>query len=726
MKRLFGAFLLIWACLEVFGQAKLSPNTKIYLSALSNRVEAMSAVPGMDKAEEYISAYIHITTDFNSSALEAIGVQVNQRVADILTVRIPTDKIQELAGIEGISYIQVAVPVRPMMDKVRPAIGVDKVQEGEGLSFPFYGEGVVVGVIDSGFDYTHPDFYDWNRENLRIKRVWEQSYTEGTPPEGFSYGGELKTQEEILNASGDVTTNSHGTHVAGIAAGADKQDNDFYGVAGEADIVLVSMGTKTENNVNLSDAIAYIYKYAESVGKPCVINMSLGTQAGPHDGTSTFDVIADALQGEGRLLVGSVGNFGGGKFHVRRTFTSPEDEPLKTFVDFKSLSARNVGGDIEIWGESGMDFSVEIFTYNLTSDKKVDSKTVVSSPANEDTGEYSLNRALGKIVVSSEVSPLNQKPHVILSSQLTGFSAGHVWGLQVIPHSKGVIHIWADDVFVELTSNNKAGWADGDNVSSLAEIGGTGKNIISVGAFVTRNSYQREGEEKTYTLKETVDDIASFSSLGPTADGRIKPEITAPGCYVVSAVSSKDATLGSLDLARTGIWNDINYYYAYMQGTSMAAPVVAGVVATWLQANPTLTPDAVRAILKKTSTQDANTGVLPAEGNSTWGYGKINAYNGLKESLLMASSIQEKTETLPVAVLTKQNVREYSLLFPAGASRISYTVYSACGQVMQIRQFPFVNIAEEILIDLSAYSCGVYLILVETAKGNMFYKVVLE
>ena len=704
------------------GQSKLSPYTQKYLVNQSGEVNATRA-----GTVEYVPAYIHVTPDMDLSVLEELGVKTNLHLSDIVTAQIPSNRIQDVAALDQVTYIQVAVPVHPMMDKVRPAVGIDKVQSGEGLTGGFFGKGVVVGIIDAGFDYTHPDFYDWERKSLRIKRVWEQNYTEGTAPEGFSYGGEFKTQEEILSAAGDVTTNSHGTHVAGIAAGADKLGNDYYGVAGDADIVLVSMGTKADNNVNLSDAIAYIYKYAESVDKPCVINMSLGTQSGPHDGTSTFDVIADQLQGEGRLLVGSVGNFGGGKFHTGKTFTSAQDDPLRTFVDFKfTLSTDKAGGDVEIWGEPGFDFSVEIFTYDLSNQKKADVVTINMSSVEDTPQEYTLKGASGKILVFSEISPLNDKPHVMFSSQITGLRARYALGMEIIPHAAGSVNIWADDTYLALTSKDMEGWADGDNSSSLAEIGGTGKRIISVGAYVSRNSYQKEGSDKTFTLDETMDAIASFSSMGPTADGRIKPEITAPGCYIVSAVSSHDTSLGNLDIARYGTWNDANYYYAYMQGTSMAAPVVTGVMATWLQADPKLTPEQVRNILKKTALRDTHTGVLPEEGNSTWGYGKIDAWNGIKEVISQLSSIQEISETVPPVMLINKGKNEYNLLFTREATGVSYAIYSAYGQLVQMQHIPSVHAAEEVSLGQMSFPKGMYVIKIGAGKWQSTHKVVIE
>ena len=164
---------------------------------------------------------------------------------------------------------------------------------------------MVIGIIDCGVQLDHINFYDKDG-NLRIKRVWNQPINTGTPPEGYSYGSEYKTEEEIKTAQYDDTYETHGCHVLGIAAGSYKENN-FHGVAPETDIVVVSYNYNDQSIEwnSISDGLKYIYDYADSVNKPCVVNISLGDVYGPHDGCSILDQVCDALQGEGKLLVGN-------------------------------------------------------------------------------------------------------------------------------------------------------------------------------------------------------------------------------------------------------------------------------------------------------------------------------------------------------------------------------------------------------------------------------------
>ena len=635
MLRLLIIIMLACCGASVSAQSKLSVYARKLMAGRAGAAQlaVRASAPGR------VPAYIHLTPDADLSALGRMGVEVNLRAGSVVTARIPAGSLAAVSALDCVEYVQTAVPVRQMMDLVRPGIGADRVLSGEGLPGAYSGRGVVVGIIDSGFDYTHPNFYDDASGELRIRRVWEQGYDGGTPPEGFTYGSEFDTPDEILAAEGDVTSNSHGTHVAGIAAGADNTLG-YAGIAPGADIVLVSMdGAGTDNNVNLSDAIAYIYDYAEAEGKPCVINMSLGNQSGPHDGTSTFDVLADAMQGPGRIIVGSVGNFGANRLHASKTFAGGAPDTLRTFVDYKNgLSPQTAGGDIEIWGEPGMELTVNVMTYNTSRLSVGEVMTVSTAADGPAEAQAELRNAVGEMMAFAEISPLNGKPHVLVSSAITGLRSGYAIGLEVVSESAGSVNVWADGTSVALTDNGLDGWADGDNDMSLAEIGGTGGKIISVGAYVTRESLDTENMGVVET-GETVGGIASFSSTGPTADGRMKPDVTAPGCYVVSSVSSNDGALSSYPIAGYYEWDGANRYYAYMQGTSMASPVVAGVVATWLEANPALSPDDVRGILRSTSITDGFTGDISGTGDSTWGYGKIDAWGGIKEAISLASGI---------------------------------------------------------------------------------------
>ena len=180
---------------------------------------------------------------------------------------------------------------------------------------------------------------------------------------------------------------------------------------------------------------------------------------------------------------------------------------------------------------------------------------------------------------------------------------------------------------------------------TVSEIGGTGNSIISVGAFNSKSCspmfFNNNNQKCTFDVTSQLFDIADFSSKGPTADGRIKPDITAPGNRIVSSVSRFDSnyifTGGTFnenaeyaDVVSGLTDNTNNWYFAAMEGTSMSAPMATGIIALWLQANPNLNVADIKTILQSTADTDPFTGTGSAIPNNTWGRGKIDAYAGIQ------------------------------------------------------------------------------------------------
>jgi len=689
-------------------------NTK----ALSPRSKSVISVRKAEP-EKTVSAYLTINWQtVDRQALENLGVKVCVVSDNIATVRIPQSKLEDVAEVEGVEYVQVSSPVSQMLDKARAEAGADKAAAGEGLSNPYTGKGVVIGIVDAGFDYTHAAFYDKDG-NLRIKRVWEQA---GTPsgsyvsPEAFGYGIELKTREEIETAGGDIMNNSHGTHVAGIAAGSDGyMDGVLKGVAPDADIVLVSMGETSRDNVNLTNALAYIFSYAEAEGKPCVVNLSLGSHAGPHDGTSTFDVMAGQLQGAGKLIVGSAGNHRSDKFHVTGTFSGSGDAPLNTFVQFKKApSTTNKGGDIEIWGSKGSDFEVWLSAVNTaTGDEKVRQQVYPSDGQGQSVtfGSY----ITGDFFVSSETSPLNGKPHVMLTSGVTNVRYNYAVAISVVPKGSGVVDIWADNTSLGLTDNGLKGFTGQTTESTIAEIGGTAKRIMTAGAYTTRNEYTLFGATTSSTLDETVGDIGSFSSCGPTADGRMKPDVTAPGCFIISSVSSNDKS-GTQMVAYRYSGAQRDNIYGYMQGTSMASPFVAGAAALWLQAYPEMTPEDLAEIVRSTSRHDSFTGT---DAGNDWGWGKIDVYGGLRKCIeKVASGCADITA--PSDCVVRKVGDELRITFLSDGAQADISIVSAGGQTVYHSLCK--PVSGEVRVDISSLPQGIYVLRVDAGNSSKTLK----
>lgn len=717
---ILGATMLL-APASALAQASLSPRTAIAVASptLLKSPAAQAAAVGV--ASSQLSAYV--TIDPTRTSWQQLGVTPIAENANTATVRLTLDALQRLAKQQGVEYIQITSGATQMLNLARQEAGTDQIHKGTDLPQAYTGAGVVVGVVDAGFDYMHAAFRRPSDGALRIKRVWEQSATTldgASAPAKYGYGIELNTPELIEKAQGDSDSNSHGTHVAAIAAGSDAyKDGAYVGNAPDADIVLVALDLNTSTNADISNAVQYIFDYADEVGKPCVVNLSLGNQDGPHDGTSTFDTMTDAMQGPGRLIVGAAGNHRTDAFHIDHTFATSDAAPLRTFVKYKVAPSNSVsGGTIEIWGEKGVDFTVDIAAYSTFNKKDARSTTVYPAEGvtDVDFGKY----ATGTWKVASEVSPLNGKPHVVLTSALTSIRNNYAIALTVTPKTAGRVNIWSDNTYLALESRDIEGFSAPDAASStLCEIGGTGKRILTVGSYTTRNEYTTNGGQQA-TLQETVGDLSSFSSYGPTVDGRMKPNITAPGCFIISAVSNNDAS-GNLMYAEYnenfGRYNQ----YGYMQGTSMASPFVAGIVATWLQAYPQLTPEQLHEIVQNTARKDSFTATAP---DSNWGYGKINALDGLRQCI-------EKQETgcVSVAMPFDGTVRIADgniLLGFARDTQATLGITSMTGNTLFSKPLGKRSAGETLSVAVPQLPKGVYLLSVNTPTATKTFKFVWQ
>lgn len=706
--------------------SKLSPYTSNFITNLKESSKSSNERKALFKSvniqqintQECVSVFIYLADNANLASIEKNGAKINTQLKGIVTAIIPVDKLEAVAALPDVKYLQMGTPISKRMNKARVTSNVEKVQNGLApLNTPFYGKDVVVGIIDCGFEYGHPNFYNANQTALRIKRVWEQRSNYGTSPSAFNYGSEYKTESAILAAQTDTENETHGTHVAGIAAGGDRTNgNTYYGIAGDADIVLVSYGN---SDASIPDAIKYIYDYAETVGKPCVINMSLGTHIGPHDGTSALDEVADQLQGKGRLLVGSAGNEGKRTIHASKTFSKTDSE-LKSFFQLNE----NKKIICDIWGEARKNYTVQLIAYN-TSTKKIIYKGETSNFSR--TERLTSEMGNGKVSISAQTNSRNKKLNIYITSQITSINEDVSLGI-IIRATEGTVNAWAHDSYCNFTNLGLIDYYSGDSESTNGEIGGTGKQIITVGAY-TSNKYFTNLSGSIYGTYEIADNICSFSSKGPTADGRMKPEITAPGSIIVSSISSYDNTYNASNKVKKTTFNGKNYYYGTMSGTSMASPYVTGVLATWLQANPNLTPENVKAIFSKTAINDFYTTNLIPFGNNTWGQGKIDAFTGICKVLDIykkSTSINELLENShPIVIYpAAENSTQINVLFTTSDKNVQIDVFNMNGQKVINKQLNEVSSKQEYSIDLEGVTKGVYIIKVSGNKLNQIAKVV--
>lgn len=616
----------------------------ISLQAQHTLLSPQAAIKALEIREgkcqtEYVHAFVTLAEGADIKALMNYGVKINSTVGNMMTAHIPAKRYNEVVASGLCSYIDLAREVQLHNDLIRDELGIDYIHNGINLPQGFDGTGVVVGVIDVGLYYGHPSFYDTTGSTLRIKRVWQQLDTTGNPPAGFSYGRELTTPEEMLAAVTDRVNQGHGSHVAGMAAGCGAPDGNgrrYRGMAPAADIVMV--GTTMQDD-GVFDGIRYIHEYARSVGKPCVINMSLGSIISSHDGTDAFTLMTENYMQGGTLdsivLMVSAGNEGSTQEHLHHQF-SPTDTMIRTYASYATQD--NFRMVVDCWGDVDDQFSLKLTLNKRTPSNQFnpiaetpffssDVDSVYTFTLTADTSEYQC------FIAISHNNPINQRPEIAVVASKSGRAPmSDIFSLTLKSDSADV-HCWS--LNHDLDNYNDPQFVAGDNEYTVSGVGTNGDAVICVGSYTTRNTRVDENNVASSLTTSDEGGLSFFSSRGPTWDGRTKPDICSPGEYIVSVFSTPYMPYypANLNFDST-VFNGETYYYCLMRGTSMAAPSATGIVALWLQQNPSLSVSDVRSILHSTARQDHRTGNITASGDNNWGWGKINAYGGLPSTMV--------------------------------------------------------------------------------------------
>lgn len=657
MKKTLVLLIMLGLMMSAFSQAKLDYSAKPKSEAIGQSAKGLSAASARflwqlrqaeaatDKSvkeslyaqlqRDYnimqgkISAVIELASDKTPQDLSEYDVTVNTVSGEMVTAMIPVSRFAELAASGICKTIDVGKELQAMMDKARVNLGIDQIHEGTYLPQGYDGSGVIVGIIDVGFEFCHPTLYDVTGTTLRVKRVWNQKDSTGVAPNGFSYGSEYLTEAQMMTARTNDTLQSHGSHVTSIATGCGAPHGDgtaYKGIAPGADIVLVPAIMQTPY---IFDAINYIHSYAQSVGKPCVINMSFGDHMGPHDGsraeerflTSFVEQNPDSI-----VLIASAGNDGSNPIHLKKEFT-PEDTLLTTRLLYDLFQNKN--GEVDIWGDEN--FSVALTLLNNNTYAQVDFTGFLSTGADTSIVINLLSNNNDTLSCNFVLSQMNSYNHRYNASILIGrIPSQHQLILTVRCNTVATIHAWCSKLTFRSTSL-VGGSMTGDSQYTVDGFGTCSDAVISVGAYNTRVSYTTyDGNYNPSSSGYELGNIAPFSSVGPTCDGRVKPDIAAPGRMIVSACNLYDVYEGELvGIYDTIMWNGQIEKYIALSGTSMSSPMVTGIVALWMQHNPSLGTDSVRAILHGTAHNDRYTGNCVSEPSNIWGHGKVNAYGGL-------------------------------------------------------------------------------------------------
>lgn len=617
-----------------------------------------------------------------------------------------------------------------------PKEDIDAIREGTGgLPKKYDGSGVTVGILDMGFDPNHVAFAvsgDISQSRVKAFYTWKNS---------------TFALEDLSGFTTDTRNSYHGTHVAGIAAGGYSgagQYNDgngvrtytampVFGVASNADIVMLGAGGNL-SSAQLKEGAATLTEYAESTGRPMVVNISSGDIKGSHSGSGdgvTGSSLAD-YTGKGPMFCVATGNEGAVKCTVSAGGGDSDDEcsfgipftssQIEFYIYTTPRLKAGVSSEAQINTTMVEPMQIDFIVYDSTTGKICYSRniyeiyqkcvnrgiagstaaTTYSYTANSDFDSWFTSDSYIRVSVCGCVHttpPATMGPPLLndrsewlfsVSTLLKSADGSRYKPGLYIRTQKGEKVFGYTTSFSGMTSHGVGSatstdgsvtypaWRDGSTDGSMSAIA-TLDNVISVGAC---SAVSRLGtlNGNSYSASVQPGEIWPSSSYGMnTSTGERLPHVVAPGYSVVSA-ANRYYDRGYAAFAATAACDGESYNWIHETGTSMASPFVAGTIALWLQADPDMTVDDVKEVLRKTNVYPAGVASLPEddERRLRWGGGMIQPLAGLKYIL-------EKNGTMGIAgtdadsrLLVEQYGREINV-FMAGTDRLTARLYTLDG-----------------------------------------------
>ena len=555
-------------------------------------------------------------------------------------------KAQDLLVLSAQDYVQnfyySISEGRQLNDTMTIHNNILPVQNGDApLMESYSGKDVVMGFIDTGIDIFHPDFIDANGQT-RIMAIWDQTVPDnGTSSYGY---GAVWDSASINNATcthTDAGSTGHGTHVAGIGAGNGLAVNDYRGVAHESELVIVSSNFNAANWLStVVDAVEYIYHVADSLGKPCVINASIGSYLGSHDGSDPYAQTIDSLVNykNGRAFVCAAGNAGFFNWHLEHNVTV---DTTFTWFKYNASSALGYGAVFyEVWADTAdfnnVDFAIGA---NLPSGSFAQRGSTPFYSIQNRLGNYTDTiKAGGNIIAIVDTYGELQDDKYLLqvhmnepdsntynfSFQTTGSGRMDVWS-----------HAWfgtSDYVSTGLPTPGvlpeMVHYVLPDSAKTTTSSFTCSPTVITVANMTNRSSYLDVDTIMRYSTN-TPGNRATSSSIGPDRIGNVKPDITATGDWTLGA--NPAAVIAAAMASTPNNRAKVAYggYHRRNGGTSMASPVVAGVAALYLEKCPNASMSEIKNAILNTAKTDGFTGTVP---NPLYGYGKVDGMAAMLNS----------------------------------------------------------------------------------------------
>ncbi|HWY13086.1 MAG TPA: S8 family serine peptidase, partial [Bacteroidia bacterium] len=602
-------FLACFFCLSAYSQKNLS-------NALKSRIQ--------NKTLPSANFDVLIVGDIQKliAAEKTLGIKVKYYANNVACVNANVSSIGALIENKIAKYVEYIEPnKRPLNDTMQIRNRIRPVKLGTTpLTAAYDGTGMIVGIIDSGCDFNHPDFKDASG-NTRINFIWDQTVaTPTTIPMPFGYGQEWTAAQ--INGGfcthTDVAYYGHGTGVTGTAAGNGLASSSHEGVASKAEIIVVALDFNRPGPT-IADAVQYIVTKATAAGKPFVINASVGDYYGSHDGTNSEAQLINGLISNipGRAMVVAAGNAGNVKFHTQNIVTPADTnftwlQPTGTVYYWLYADTNNIKNVKYSVGANSPNYNdlgrIGFKNYNYCFSLKTDT----------------LKNGSNRIGIVESSASVNTFGVYELYIKVTPDSANYLWRIE--SNGTGKYDAWNFDFvssglptaaqYPKITKYIKP-----DTIQSICSSFQCSDDIITVANYINLKKYW-DVTNTLQTIPETCGELSNNSSAGPTRDGRVKPEVAASGGAIFTClVISMQANLISTNPTAVAQGS----FHVASGGTSASSPVVAGLATLFMQAHPTFTNKQIRQAIINCTYSDAFTGSsLP---NYKWGYGKLDGFS---------------------------------------------------------------------------------------------------
>ncbi len=684
-----------------------------------------------------------------ASDIAALGYEVVSDFGDMLIVSIPLNRVEAFAALDEVYSVSFGTQSFPMLDVARQQTGVDAAQAGtaEGLNgISYTGKGVICGLYDTGLDPNHPAFKTAEGTS-RVKGVYVlRGYAEGSV-QCTSY----TTPQQIASFTTEDEHETHGTHVLGCMAGSNgiignfgevnasggvtavsDQAIPYYGSAINSDLLV---GCGDFYDASILAGVDKIVNEAIASGKPAVVNLSLGNNSGSHDENDHASKILDRL-GEKAIICIAAGNEGQNNMSITKKFGGISGKVLKTFITPIRTPKNQLSYTAQFWSNNTDPFTCSVILYSKLDGGKIVKELTV--PANGGSVTFDSNvpefaaSYTGSLRAYGSVDREANRYCVTLTGNYQQTGSDLYIGINITAGEQMLANRGKIDAYINTSRNyptmtfaseNVSGYINGSPNGSINGMG-CGKNILSVGAYVSRTSWpMANGTLGSWNNSGAVGEVAAFSSYGTTNDDRSLPHCVAPGSQIIAPISSyyyKSQNMSTAQLPAYATRGNNLYPYWNMEGTSMATPFAAGVVALWLEAWPEMTIKEVQSIVAMTSTVDNSlSGALKVR----YGAGKINAIEGLKKAIAHSASINtvlndKADKNLIYEILPGKRIE---VTIP-GVNGFEAALYNLSGAKVA----ETATTVEALTLDGSSLAEGVYVLSAQTPAGPVSKKIVLR